>query len=187
MKRFVLLAIFMLLGSVLAAQQTIVRGPYVMEVTVVGAEAAAKELAGALDRLSVVLQDALQAENLTQAERQQILDLIASIEESSVATILDDSREPLRAIVKDVTDIVAAQAADAKAQLVDPMLRKLQIALGLVLLLIACLIIAIFWFAKVYVVGMVERVTGSVDQISGTIADLSQALERSSRRLDQAD
>ncbi len=148
-------------------------------VNIVGVEAAAQALAVAMQEVAAAINQALQSEQLSAAERQQLLSTLASFKgiNETFSLSLENARSPINSIVADARRQLSRSAQDLNQSIVAPLAFQFQLLMYIVLAVIILLVLGIIVFIKVYILSTLTRVSASAQNLASTIDNLPASVE----------
>lgn len=124
------------------------KGQYAMDVqvTVIGAELAARELAGAMDRFSSSMLKLSESDKLSTKDKEQLIEVIAAFKQAAekVSTTIEHGKNPLKGVVDQSKSAISSSIKESKENLLDPLLLKFEVIFWLLVGLVFFLVISSF-------------------------------------------
>ena len=169
------------------------QGQYILDVdvSVIGAEAASKQMAAALNNLATKIELLATSEKLSEEDKDGIIEVTKSIEGLTAAIVeaLDKSKDPVQDIAQSISNRVDGSVSHAIAQtkqeLVDPVASKIRRTFYILILVVVALCVAAFCFVRYYVHPMVKDVTSAATAVAITIDNLPDTIEKIAGKVDQ--
>ncbi len=173
--------IFLLTANLSSASKNVEINPYGLsvDVNIVGAEAAAKELASAMTKVTISINKALMSDKLSEHEKKELLAILSSFKgiKDNFKMNLSDARAPINNIVKDASSEVTKAVEDMNEKVVEPLVFKFQLLFYILILVIILLVMAIMLFIKFYILASLNRVATSAENLGNALEALPNTVE----------
>jgi len=171
----------LLLAQDTVLEKTLDKNAFTMDVAVniVGVEAAAKELSGAMKEVAGAINQALKSDKLSAAERQELLQVLGSFKgiKEKFSLSLENARDPIKNIVADTSSQLSHSVEGLNQSIVEPLAFKFQLMMYIALGVIILLVLGIIIFIKVYILSALNRASSSAQNLVSTIDSLPATVE----------
>ncbi len=171
----------LLLAQDIVLEKTLEKNAFTMDVAVniVGVEAAAKELSGAMKEVAGAINQALKSDKLSAAERQELLSILGSFKgiKEKFSLSLENARDPIKNIVADTSSQLSHSVEGLNQSIVEPLAFKFQLMVYIALGVIILLVLGIIIFIKVYILSALNRASSSAQNLVSTIDSLPATVE----------
>ena len=171
----------LLLAQDTVLEKTLDKNAFTMDVAVniVGVEAAAKELSSAMKEVASAINQALESDKLSAAERQELLQVLGSFKgiKEKFSLSLENARDPIKNIVADTSSQLSHSVEGLNQSIVEPLAFKFQLMMYIALGVIILLVLAIIIFIKVYILSALNRASSSAQNLVSTIDSLPATVE----------
>lgn len=156
-----------------------------IDINVIGAEAAAKQLSQSIDALTQNLSTSLNQQTLSQEQKQQLEKTLSTLQ--NVSTSLSQSDNPIHAIVADASatlrESIEASVNTIKIGAIDPTLNKARNMLWIAVATIVLLLTVVAVFIIFYLIPTVNNLSNTTRKVAETIAILPDTIDRLSTQL----
>jgi len=171
----------LLLAQDTVLEKTLDKNAFTMDVAVniVGVEAAAKELSSAMKEVASAINQALESDKLSAAERQELLQVLGSFKgiKEKFSLSLENARDPIKNIVADTSSQLSHSVEGLNQSIVEPLAFKFQLMMYIALGVIILLVLGIIIFIKVYILSALNRASSSAQNLVSTIDSLPATVE----------
>jgi len=171
----------LLLAQDTVLEKTLDKNAFTMDVAVniVGVEAAAKELSSAMKEVAGAINQALESDKLSAAERQELLLILGSFKgiKEKFSLSLENARDPIKNIVADTSSQLSHSVEGLNQSIVEPLAFKFQLMMYIALGVIILLVLGIIIFIKVYILSALNRASSSAQNLVSTIDSLPATVE----------
>jgi len=171
----------LLLAQDTVLEKTLDKNAFTMDVAVniVGVEAAAKELSSAMKEVAGAINQALESDKLSAAERQELLLILGSFKgiKEKFSLSLENTRDPIKNIVADTSSQLSHSVEGLNQSIVEPLAFKFQLMMYIALGVIILLVLGIIIFIKVYILSALNRASSSAQNLVSTIDSLPATVE----------
>jgi len=178
--------VLLITSPLLFAQDTVLeksleKNAFTMDVAVniVGVEAAAQELSGAMKEVAGAINQALKSDKLSAAERQELVLILGSFKgiKEKFSLSLENARDPIKNIVADTSSQLSHSVEGLNQSIVEPLAFKFQLMMYIALGVIILLVLGIIIFIKVYILSALNRASSSAQNLVSTIDRLPATVE----------
>lgn len=159
-----------------------------IDVSIIGAEAAGKDIASALNNLAAKIEALGNSDKLSQEDKEELIEVVNSINSvtSSFVDAINRSKEPIKDIASSVSlsvsesinSSVSNAATKTRTEIIDPLAANIRMMFWLMVAVIALVIFSAILFVRCYVYPMVKDITTATNTAATTINMLPETIEK---------